>query len=116
TKMPPASQADRMPEAGETDLSGQADRVLLRRPQRLGRHRLLDTEPVLSRCTVPGPVETRMVAENLYSRPDDEDHQEQVEEVLHADPGGKTRVRLCVGRCDGAGMLCDEALDRGNRA
>ena len=28
-------------------------------------------------------------AEDLYSGPDDEDHQEQVEEVLHADPDGK---------------------------
>ena len=116
TEMPPAGQANGVPDPRETDLSGQADRVLLRGPQRLGRHRLLDTEPVFSRCTVPGPVETRMVGENLYSRPDDEDHQEQVEEVLHADPDGKARVRLRVGRCDGAGMPGDEALDRRDRA
>ena len=33
-----------------------------------------------------------MVTEDLHSGPDDEDHQEQVEEVLHPDPDGEARV------------------------
>src|SRR6187399_147898 len=104
TEMPPARQADRVPKARKTDLSRQADRVLLRRPRPLGRHLFLEAEPVLARCAVPGPVQTRMVTEDLYSRPEDEDHQEQVEEVLYPDPDGKTRVLVRLRRHNGAGV------------
>ena len=116
TEMPPARQADGVPKARKTDLSRQADRVLLRRPRPLGRHLFLEAEPVLARCAVPGPVQPRMVTEDLYSRPEDEDHQEHVEEVLHPDPDGKTRVLVRLRRHDGAGIPGDEVLDRRDRA
>jgi hypothetical protein len=100
----------------KTELSGQADRVLLRGPRRLGRHLLLEAEPLLARCTVPGPVQPRMVCEDLYSGPDDEDHQEHIEEVLHPDPAGNPRIRERIRRHDGAGIPGDELLDRRERA
>ena len=97
---------------GSPTWRGQADGVLLRRPQRLVGNRLLDAEPVLARRAVPRPVQPRMIAEDLQPRPDDEDQQEQVEEVLHADPDRKAGTRLRAGRLDGARVADDEPLDR----
>ena len=93
-EMPPAGQADRVADPRQPDLSRQADRVLLRRPQRLVRNRLLDAKPVLAGSAVPRPVQPRMITEDLQSRPDDEDQQEQVEEVLHANPDRQPGTRL----------------------
>jgi hypothetical protein len=116
TEMPPARQANGVPKARKTDLSRQADRVLLRRPRPLGRHLFLEAEPVPARCAVPGPVQPRMVTEDLKSRAEDEDHQEEVEEVLHPDPGGKPRVLVRLRRHDGPGIPGNEVLDRRDRA
>ena len=48
--------------------------------------RLLDAEPVPARGAVPGPVQPRMIREDLQAGPHDEQQQEEVEEVLHTDP------------------------------
>ena len=53
-----------------------------------------------------------VVAEDLHAGPDDEDHQEQVEEVLHSDPDRQPRARFGAGSLDGAGIADDETLDR----
>ena len=116
TEMPPARQADGVTKARKTDLSRQADRVLLRRPRLLSRHLFLEAEPVLARCAVPGPGQPRMVTEDLCARPEDEDHQEHVEEVLQSDPDRKTRVLARLRQYDGAGIPGDEVLDRRDRA
>ena len=114
-EVPPAGQPDRVPQPGQADLAGQADRVLLRGPQRIGGHRLLDPEPVPARGAVPGPVQPGMVGEDLHPGPDDEDHQEQVEEVLPAAPRPATRRVAGAGRLDGAGVAGDEPLHRRQR-
>ena len=97
---------------GKPDLAGQADGVLLRRPQRVGGNRFLDAEPVAARGAVPGPVQPRMIAEDLQSGADDEDQQEQVEEVLNPDPDRQSRMAYGVGRRDGARIAGDEVLHR----
>ena len=99
-----------MPEPRQTDMARQADGVLLRRPQGVGRNRLLDAEPVLAGGAVPRPVQPRVVAEDLQPGPDDEDQQEQVEEVLDADPDRQPGTRCGAGRLDGAGVTDDETL------
>ncbi len=92
---------------GQPDLARQADRVLLGRPQRIGRDRLLDPEPVPARGAVPGPVEPRVVAEDLDPRADDEDHQEQVEEVLQSTQTGSPASPPAArhDRCRGSGRM-----------
>src|SRR5690348_14139749 len=52
-----------------------------------------------------------MVGEDLDARPDDEDHQEHVEEVLHPDPGGKPRVRVRLRRHHGPWISGDKVRD-----
>ena len=85
-QVPPASEPDGVPDTGQPDLAGQANRVLLRRPQRIGRYRLLNAEPVPAGGAVARPVQAWVVGEDLQARTDDEDQQEQIEEVLHPDP------------------------------
>src|SRR6185437_15947610 len=101
-----------MTESRKANLPGQADGVLLRRPQRIAWNRLLDAEPVPTRSAVPRPVQPWVIAENLQTRPDDENHKEEVEEVLDSDPDRETRTRLGVGRLDRARKADDEPLDR----
>jgi hypothetical protein len=88
----------------------QADRVLLRRPERVGWHRRVDSEPISSRGGVPGPVEPRMIGEDLDTRSDDEDHDEQIEEVLPSHPGGQACRRIGSVRQGGPGVAHDEPL------
>ena len=99
----------------EAHLARQADRVLLRRPQRLSGNRLLNAEPVFAGRAVPRPIQPRMVAEDLQPRPDDEDQEEQIEEVLHSDPDRKSRIAFAPA-VDGPGVAGNEALDRRNVA
>ena len=113
-KVPPARQPDGVPQAGDADPARDVDRVLLGGPQRVGRHLLLEPEPLPSGGGVPGPVQPGVVGEDLDGRPDDEGHQEQVEEVLPADPGRD--ALLAVGRRDGAGVPLDERLHGGQLA
>ncbi len=87
--MPPTSQADRVTQPGQPHLTGQADRILLRRPQGIIRNGPLDPKPVPARRGVPGPVQPRMIRQNLHAGADDEDHEKQVEEVLQIYPGRK---------------------------
>src|SRR4051794_1915419 len=44
--------------------------------------------------------------------PDDEDHQKQVEEVLHSHPYREAGIRSGAGGLDSAGIALDETLDR----
>jgi hypothetical protein len=91
-QVPPAGKPDRVPDPGQPDLTTQADGVLLRCPERVGGNRFLDAEPVFTRGAVPRPVQPRVVAEDLDAGADDEDQQEQVEEVLHANPDRQSRM------------------------
>ena len=110
--MPPARQADRVTQSREPDLARQADGVLLGGPQRVGGHRVLDPEPVPAGRRVPGPVQPRVVGQDLHARADDEHEEEQVEEVLPARPGGKARRGVGVRRRDRPRVARDEALHR----
>ena len=93
-EVPPAREADRVAKPRQTDLARKADRVLLGRPERVGRHRLLDPKPVLAGRGVARPIQPGVVGENLDARADDEDHEEQVEEVLPPRPGREACRRL----------------------
>ena len=44
-EVPPTRQTDRVTKPRQTDLRREADRVLLGRPERLGRDRVLDAKP-----------------------------------------------------------------------
>lgn len=80
SQMPPAGEAYRVAEAGETDVLGEADGVVFGRPQGVWGDRLLDPEPLPSRGRVPRPVEARVVGQDLQPGPDDEDHEECIQE------------------------------------
>jgi len=53
-----------------------------------------------------------MVRQDLQPRPDDEDHEQQVENVRHRDPDRQARIALRAGRRDGPRVLVDEVLHR----
>ena len=91
-QVPPAGQPDGMPQPGQADLAGQADRVLLGRPQRVRRDRFLEPEPVPARGAVPGPVQPGVIGQDLQPGPDDEDHEQRVEEVLRVHPPRQPRM------------------------
>ncbi len=110
--MPPARQPDRVADPRQADLSREADGVVLGRPQRFGGNRLLDAKPVLARSAVAGPVQARVIREDLHPRSDDEDHQEQVEEVHRSHPDRQAGVSLRAGREDRPGVVLDEPLHR----
>ena len=55
------------------------------------------------------PVQPRVVGEDLCSRPDDEDHQKQIEKVLRTQPCGEGRRFAWTGLTR-TGMLLDEHL------
>src|SRR5271166_6399774 len=98
-----------MADSGQSELPGQPDRVVFGGPQRVRRDRLRHAQPfVLTRRGVAAEVEPRMVAEDLDPRPDDEGHQEEIEEVRPPDPRGHTQSG--PGGLVGAGMACDEIL------
>jgi hypothetical protein len=90
-EVPPAREADRVPYPRQADLGRQRDRVLLRGPQRVRRDRLLEPEPLAPRRAVTRPVQARVIREDLDAGADDEDHEEEVQEVLrlthHGSPG-----------------------------
>ena len=64
-QMPPACESDRVAKPRKTDVAREADRILLGRPERVGRHRLLDSEPVPPGRRVPRPVQARMIRQDL---------------------------------------------------
>src|SRR3989304_136575 len=71
----------------------------------------LDTEPFPTRSAVPSPVQPRVVGEDLHSRPDDEDHQKQIEKMLRTQPCRKGR-RFPWAALAASGVLLDEHLPR----
>ena len=111
-EVPPAREADRMAKPRQADLAREADRVLLRRPERIGRHRVLDAKPVPAGRRVARPVQTRMIGQDLDAGTDDEDQQEQIEEVLQPQPDRETRRHVRVRRLDRPGVPRDEVLNR----
>jgi len=60
---------------------------------------------------VPSPVQPRVVGEDLHSRPDDEDHQKQIEKMLRTQPCRKGRRFPWADLAD-SGVLLDEHLHR----
>ena len=61
---------------------------------------------------MPGPVQPRVVGENLYARPDDEDHQKQIKKLLRTQPCGKGRrfpwADLATPRCCSTNTCTDD--------
>ena len=111
-EVPPAREADRVTKPRQTDLRREADRVLLGRPERIGRDRVLDAKPVPAGRRVARPVEARMVGQDLHAGTDNEDQQEQIEEVLQPQPDRETRRRVGVRRRERSGVPGDEMLHR----
>src|SRR6185312_9655805 len=85
-------------------------------PQRVVRRYRGHAQPLLARLAVALPVQPRMVDEDLPPRPDDEEHEEDVEEVLPADPGRYARVGQRVRGQYLTGEARDEVLDGGHVA
>ncbi len=69
-------------------------------------------KPLPTRSAVPGPVQPRVVGENLYARPDDEDHQKQIKKLLRTQPCGKGRrfpwADLATPRCCSTNTCTDD--------
>src|SRR6185312_3977300 len=63
-----------------------AVRVVLGPPHPVRWNRMQEAEPVGFRRAIPVPIETRVIGQYLDARPDDEEHEEHIEEVPHAQP------------------------------
>src|SRR6185437_5787880 len=59
-----------------------AMRVLFRLPYPVGWNRMEKAEPVGFGRAIPVPIEARVIRQYLDARPDDEEHEEHIEEVL----------------------------------
>ena len=115
-QVPPAGQSDRVAHPRQADARRQTDGVLLRRPQRVLGHRLLHPEPLVSGRAVAGPVQAGVVGEDLQAGAHDEDHQEQVEEVLPAQPRREPGSCTCAPGRVRAGVALDEVGHGGHVA
>ncbi|MEI2729466.1 MAG: hypothetical protein V9E85_10185 [Candidatus Nanopelagicales bacterium] len=107
-----------MAKPGDSHLRRQRYRVILRGPHGGGiravsaifGHRTAQPKPLSVRLTAGVQVEARMVGEDLQARPNDEDHEEEVEEVLPAQPPRESRIdrgHIVAGR---TGVLVGEVL------
>ena len=104
-QVPPAGEADRVTKARQPDLARQADGVLFRRPQRIGRHRFLDAEPVPARACCAGSSTAEDGREDLQPERMMKIMQEQVEEVLPSRPrpeSPRSRGVATARRCRGS--------------
>ena len=97
-----------MADARDAEPSRQGYRVILRRPDPIRGNFVLKTEPFGARRTVPVPVQAGVVGENLDARPDYQEDEEQVEEMLPSQPGRKAVV--VPGRGADAWIARDELL------
>lgn len=106
--MPPARQPDRVPDAGNAQPPRDGHRVVLGGPDPVGRHGLLEPEPVGVGRTVARPIEARVVGEDLDAGPYDEEHEEQIKKMQHTQPQRKPALNL--GMRGDAGMLREKLL------
>ena len=89
--------ANGMPVAGQPDPGRQVARVVLGRPYPVrGNFDRRQPEPFRTRRAVDIPVKPRMIRQNLKTAADQQDYEEKIHLVGHAQPGRKT-VGLC--RC-----------------
>jgi hypothetical protein len=116
--MPPTRKTDRVPNPGEAEPSRQRDRIVFGRPRPLGRfllhpvarNRAAQSQPLPAGFAPGIELQTRVVGQNLYSGPNDEQHEQQVEEVQDAKPHRKSgRDRRLKASLPGIGF--DEVLD-----
>ena len=114
-EVPPARESDRVADARQPDVLRQRD-ASLASPSRAGSvgHVLLHAEPLFPGRRVPRPVQPGMVGQDLKAGADDEDQEEQVQEVLNAQPDRHCVVE--VSRGSGPRVPQDELLDLGNAA
>ena len=99
--MPPASQPDGVPKPREAEPPGQSHGVIFGSPRLVGLVRVHPVggngprpqpQPLGTRATAGIEVQAWMVSKNLQAGPDDEQHEDDVEEVLPAQPPREPRV------------------------
>ncbi len=90
--------------------AGSVTEFVLGGPDAPGRDRALEAEPVRARRAVPSPVQPGVIGQYLYAGPDDEHHEEHVQEVLRAEPPRKAGVHRRRGLCD-PGVARHERFD-----
>src|SRR5215510_12560803 len=88
-EMPPARQADRVPETRNAQPPRQGHGVVLRGPGTIARNGAAQAKELRLGPASGIEGQSRMVREDLKSRPDDEEHQEQIEIVLIPKPPRK---------------------------
>src|SRR5438309_1140962 len=93
-EMPPSRRPDRVADARNAQPLWKCHRVVFGRPYPVHWHRMLKAEPFGFRRAIPVPIEARVIREYLDARPDDERHEEQIEEVLQSQPQGVAGVNL----------------------
>ena len=84
-------------------------------PDPVFRNLVLETKPIRAGRTVPPPIKTRMIGEDLDTGANDEHHQEEIEEMQQTQPQRETRIHRRRGR-GAAGVARDECLHAGHRA
>src|SRR6185437_9355208 len=97
-----------MANARDAEPSRQGYRVILRRPDPTLGNFVLKTEPFGAWRTVPVPIQAGVVGEDLDARPDDQEDEEQVKEMLPPQPGRKPGVVHRLGAW--AGIVRNELL------
>src|SRR5690349_3927288 len=116
--MPPTGKPDRMPKAGYAQPLRNGHRIVLGRPYTrcvafvlaIGWNRSTHPQPFASRPTPRVQIQPRMVSENLYPRPDDKHHKDDVEQMLPAQPPRKSRVHRRRKTCRRSRVTLDETL------
>src|SRR5579872_4429574 len=96
------------------DLDNAAAPVVRGPPHPVIRNRMQKAEPVGFRRAIPVPIKARMVREDLNARPDDEEHEEHIEEVLDPQPQREAAVNRRR-RLGYARIARDELLKPGGR-
>src|SRR5579872_3299344 len=96
------------------DLDNAAAPVVRGPPHPVIRNRMQKAEPVGFRRAIPVPIKARMVREDLNARPDDEEHEEHIEEVLDPQPQREAAVNRRR-RLGYARIARDELMKPGGR-
>src|SRR5579864_3004683 len=112
--MPPPSEPYRMANAGNAEPLRDGHGIVFRRPYAVFRNVMLKAEPIRAGRAVPPPIKTRMIGEDLNPCPDDEHHQEEIEEMQQTQPQRETRVHRLRG-WGASGIVRDEFLHAGHR-
>src|SRR5262249_57402612 len=88
-EVPPACEPDGMAQAWDAKPAGQRDGIVLGGPHAVRRHGMREPEPLRSWGAVAIPIKPRVIGQDLDTGAHDEEHEEHVQQVLHAQPPWK---------------------------